>query len=148
MCPRGFTAAHSQPSLGALTELTSSLSPWRDFSRTRAPIPPLTRISSPMWYFRMLVSSLAFAVRWQKKETLLCTRGMTGEVKGQEKMAVVSSEQDNSLNKQKRVPSAHCVHSPQPTHYQSKGQQTALSVSWPWSQQVAGLSRIPWQLRS
>ena len=42
-------------------------------------------------------------------------RVVTGEVKGQKKIAVVSSEQDNSLNKQKCVPSAHCVHSPRPT---------------------------------
>lgn len=53
-----------------LTELTSSLSPWRDFSRTRAPTPPLTRISSPMWYFRMLASSLALpAGLWERKQS-------------------------------------------------------------------------------
>lgn len=60
-------------------------------------MPPLTRISSPMWYFRMLVSSLAFAVRLWEKETLLSTRVVAGEVKGQEKIPVVSPE-DNPLN--------------------------------------------------
>lgn len=85
--------------LHTLTELTSSLSPWRDFSRTRAPMPPLTRISSPTWYFRMLASSLALPVGvWEKKAELIL-RLVTGVVKEgpKEKMQVVTPVTENPL---------------------------------------------------
>lgn len=63
---------------GGLTELTSSLSPCSDFSRTKAPMPPLTRISSPMWYLRMLASSLALPAGKWGKEAGLTARLATG----------------------------------------------------------------------
>lgn len=78
-------------------------------------MPPLTRISSPMWYFRMLVSSLAFAVRLRREETLLSPRAVTDEALEQEKTPVVSAEQDDLLNKQKCSLSTYCVYSPGPT---------------------------------
>lgn len=44
-------------------------------------MPPLTRISSPTWYFRMLASSLALPVGvWEKKAELIL-RLVTGVVK-------------------------------------------------------------------
>lgn len=50
----------------------------RDFSRTRAPMPPLTRISSPTWYFRMLAKFLGISQEsapfswWQGSEGFIC----------------------------------------------------------------------------
>ena len=88
--------------LDTLTELTSSLSPWRDFSRTSAPMPPLTRISSPMWYFRMLASSLALpAGLWERKESRVNYKGLeTGTVqKGREGMQLVMPEAENSATR-------------------------------------------------
>lgn len=54
-----------------LTELISSLSPCKVFNLTTAPTAPLTSISSPMWYFRMLASSLALP--GNKMSTTQCT---------------------------------------------------------------------------
>jgi hypothetical protein len=59
-------------------------------------MPPLTRISSPMWYFRMLASSLAFPAGFWEKEAELISRLLTGKV-------------HNSLNRYKHAVSTHCM---------------------------------------
>lgn len=65
-------------------------------------MPPLTRISSPTWYFRMLASSLALPVGVREKKAELILRLVTGAVKEgpKEKMQVVPPVTENPLPRQ------------------------------------------------